>query len=1406
MTSSAFWKTIAESKYSWEREALDFVRERLPAHEPYRAWSNFEFIADDGSINEVDLLVFTPQGFFLIEIKSRPGRLFGDAGTWTWETDGRLSTVDNPLMSTNLKAKKLRSLLQRQKAFQKKEQLPWVEALVFCSAPNLQCELQGNARFRICVRDKDDASAASGRNGIMAALQRRECSGLEPYARGTHDRPMAKFIGQAMEQAGIRPSQRMRKVSDYVLDQLIGEGPGYQDWSASHTQYAESKRRVRLYLVRSEATLDDRKTIERAALREFQILESLQHPGILKVNTFTEHEVGPALIFEHDPLSLRLDHYLAQVKDKLTVDAQLSLMRQIADVVRYAHERKVVHRGLCPQSILVTNLESSRPRIKLFNWQVGYRQGTSSSGISRAISATSHVDRLVEDAATAYMAPEALTESNTGEHLDVFSLGALAYHIFSGQSPAANAVELSEKLRETNGLQISSVMNGAGEWLQLLVQQATHPIVCDRTDSVTDFLTALDEVENELSSPEQDDIDDPQDAQAGAILPGGYKVVRELGKGACSVALLVERDGQDYVLKVANSLDNNSRIKDEADVLSKKEMRHTNIVDFVAEMEIGQYAAFLMHPVYADKDKRLIETLGHRLRKDGKLQIDLLQRFGQDLLGVVDHLEEQGIPHRDIKPDNIAVGNVGRGSKLHLVLFDFSLSRTPAENIRAGTSGYLDPLLPLRKPARWDLHAERYAAAVTLYELSTGTLPKWGDGETDPSHLSPTTEITISTEQFDAALREPLTEFFRKAFLRNVNERFHNAEEMLRAWRQCFDGIAESGPLSDHADNSALRQRLESATFETPIHDLGLGTRATNALDRVNLMTVEDLLSVTMRRLWRLRGVGNQTRREITDAATILRKRLGKPDRDEIHISDSVDPAQETLDITTLSVDLLADRILRIGSRDGETTQQTSKALLGLDPRLDDDWPSQADVARVLNISRVRVGQILGNLQDRWAKDPAITRLRADLNEILIGQGGIVTARAFADALLVARGSSHDDPLRWQMARAVVRTAVEVERTMADPRFVVSRDSSTVLVLRKADLANYARRLGEVADQIANEDPLLAPPRVVERLREVPAPPTASLPDARLVRLAADVSNHAALSSQRELYPRGMAADRAIKLSQGALFGQKTLTIEQIRLRVSGRYPEAAPLPDRTLLDDLLREAGFDYRWDPAGKQGQGCYVGPRIDGPSVTSGSVSFSDHRTTDNSIAPGEITPEEGEKRAFEEKLNRALKEGSFLALTVPMRGYQAAIAKLSRKFAVELVDFEGLFLDELRSVTAKAKVNWDLVLQTDVRPNEGDWDKLMLLVSRTMPAVESRLLTANKTMLMIYSGLLARYDQMDLISRLSQKVGRSGGIPGLWLLIPGDNQALIDGKPVPLIGPGQRTRIPDSWILGKSANGA
>ena len=64
------------------------------------------------------------------------------------------------------------------------------------------------------------------------------------------------------------------------------------------------------------------------------------------------------------------------------------------------------------------------------------------------------------------------------------------------------------------------------------------------------------------------------------------------------------------------------------------------------------------------------------------------------------------------------------------MLFDFSLSGTPATDLQAGTPRYLDPFLSERRRKQWDLAAERYALAVTLHEMATGSLPRWGDGLT----------------------------------------------------------------------------------------------------------------------------------------------------------------------------------------------------------------------------------------------------------------------------------------------------------------------------------------------------------------------------------------------------------------------------------------------------------------------------------------------------------------------------------------------------------------------------------------------------------------------------------------------------------------------------------------------------
>ena len=72
--NSGRWIEVTPSQFPWEQEALGFIRERLPDHDPYRAWSNFEFIAEDGSINEVDAPRSDPEGLLPRRDQEPPGQ------------------------------------------------------------------------------------------------------------------------------------------------------------------------------------------------------------------------------------------------------------------------------------------------------------------------------------------------------------------------------------------------------------------------------------------------------------------------------------------------------------------------------------------------------------------------------------------------------------------------------------------------------------------------------------------------------------------------------------------------------------------------------------------------------------------------------------------------------------------------------------------------------------------------------------------------------------------------------------------------------------------------------------------------------------------------------------------------------------------------------------------------------------------------------------------------------------------------------------------------------------------------------------------------------------------------------------------------------------------------------------
>lgn len=1377
------WHVIADSNFQWEREALEWLRARLPDRDPWHVWTNFEFIDEEGRVNEVDALVLSPAGLCLVEIKSRPGTLCGDAHTWTWRTDGVDHTSDNPLLLANRKAKRLASLLRRQPAVVKaKLRLPFIEPAIFLSSSSLACRLEGLARVGVFQHGRP---GAADDDGIVAALAR----GIVERQQAPVDGQQARALARGLSEAGIRPSNKHRQVGDYRLGRLIEEGESFQDWEARHVAIETAWRRVRLYTVASAASPEARGARVRQARREFQVLEGIDHPGILRAREYKETAQGPALVFDHDPRAQRLDHLLRDRGAQLTLSQRLQLVRDIAEVLRHAHGRRLYHRALGPQSILVHGIDAGALVPRLMNWQTASRSAGEADTQHRT-TGTRHVEAYVEDPGLVYLAPEALRgDAAPGAALDVFSLGAITFHVFGGQPPAGSVLELQQRLRAGPGLRLSDVLDSCAGSLQALVQRATDPDVLARFESVREFLEQLDAVEDELTTPDPEATVAPEAAGAGDRLDGGFTVVRRLGRGASSVVLLVREDGSDdeLVLKVACDAAHDDRLVAEGEILAR--LRHPHIVEYHRTLAVAGRSALLLRSA---GERTLTELL-----RPGRLSLDLLQRFGEELIGAVAYLEAEGVAHRDIKPENIGVAR-SRTGRLQTVLFDFSLSRTPTDNISAGTHPYLDPFLAERRPPRWDLHAERYALAVTLYEMAVGRPPAWGDGVTAPLMLD--VEATIEHEVFDPVVREALGAFFERALRRDFRQRFDNAEELLRAWRAVFDTVASSAPPPQGFEAVA-----RAATATTTMAELGYSLEAQEVLERMGVHNARALLAVPRIDFRYLVGVGDKVRKEIrlqAKALARLRPDLA-PDGATVLDDDEADHS-----INALAARLVRQRL----AGDDLAAEAALERYLGLDedtPVL--AWPPLGEAAQAAGVARGVLADALVKARERWLKWPALTELRAQLLALLSSQGFVMSAREAAQALLALRGcASPHEAERLRLAGAVLRAALEAENATAQPRFEPFAQQRPVLVAASAAWAAYARQLGAAAHACAQVEPLLLPPpRVLQALEAVPLPEGAApLPPARLLRLAASASQGAALSSRQELYPVGMAPLQALRQSLGALLGVPLLTEADLQARVRGRYPEAAPLPGRPRLDALLQEALAPLAWDAGALDGRGAWR-PALLGAGPSGGTTTLFSHQGTHAGVpAAGEGALEDA--RHVEERLQRSLRQGSLLALTVEPRLARHAEAELLRRFpTLRRLSVDALLLRELRAQAAAARADWAVVVRADAaEPDSLDRSRLLRLVQRTLPALRAALLESPAPLLVVHAGLLARYRLMPLLSELEGEAGRPGRTPAAWLLLPGHDpgRARIDEAVVPLVNAQAALALPPAWIENRHRAGA
>jgi serine/threonine protein kinase len=1364
------WEEINPSSFLHEKEGLRELAEYLPDEDPFHVWANVEFQATDSSINEIDALVLTRSGLYVLELKHWQGEIAGDGTQWVRRMPNRrLEPHDNPHILANRKAKRLASLIRYYARQQGKEALaPYVGAAIFLHARDMRAQLDAIGRQQVYGLDGHERE--SGLPSLKELL-------LDRPRNLAHliDRQRAQQIVDLVKGAKIRPSIADRKVGQMLLHaKPFAEGIGWQDFLAGHIMDDKLTRRVRFYLT-SRATSDEVPIIKRAAEREFRLLQGIHHPGIAQATDLVDHAWGPAVVFDHDRDSVRLDQWLIQHGDAMTLAQRLQLVEDLAEIIDYAHSRRLAHRALNPQAISVRQADSARPGLVVTEWQAGGRLAGATRMTRPSSTDGVGLELFFDDDMRRYQAPEAAHRIDVpGTLLDVFSLGAIAYRIFTGTAPAATPEELIAAVSD-GGLNLSAAVDGVPTSLATLVYDATFGDPAKRLSSIAKFREQLEKVWDELTAPEPEPVIDPLEAHKGDVLEGGRVVESRLGSGATATALLVTEDTPDgkreLVLKVARDEQHADRLGIEATVLRK--LRHH-----------WQVAALLDGPVTVGGRTALVlesagdRTLAAELAGGRRLALDLLERYGRDLLDIVTFLEGEGVWHRDIKPANLAARPRRSDRQLHLCIFDFSLSATAADQIGAGTPPYLDPFLGPPRRMRYDAAADRFSAAVTLFEMATGALPRWG---VDANPATVKDEVTLDPAMFDPAAADRLVPFFRKALARDVAQRFDTAEELADAWRLIFMRLPEQ-PTPEPGLVGPIPEPLSRLST---LDSVGLTARARSALERLGVHTVGELLDYEPSALTRAQGVPDATRKEILAQARALRAEL----------TSTSAPAQPADDgPVPFGIEALCATLLP-GKRAKD--HGPLSMLLGQVATPDNvflGWLPQTKAGPAIGQTQPQVSILLRKHAKIWADSKALEQVRDEIVALLDARGAVMSADELAEALIASRGSYSTEPKRTPQAIGLVRAAVEAELTRGgDARFAIHRirDSHAVLVGREPDdpqaletadgLLAYAVQLGRCATELAALDPLPTRQRAVESLRAVAKPDAMpNLGDQRLLQLAAAASHGGAdVNAQGQLYPVGMSAERALRLAVGSLVGQK-LTTDTLRERVRARFPKAQPLPGRLDLDDLLRVSEVPLVWDNTTQR----YA------PPITNPAFSSTRMATTQAPFTGPEAVSD------TDTKLAAIIERRGYLAVLASLKRLPAARRALISRLHLTEVDVTAMLIERLRD----GDYPWQAVVDADNgKPTDPDFRSLVEMVQYdVVPAIEAALAT-DRPVLITEAAPLARYGQLRLLQELADPTRPRPAARLLLVAARRLDPAMLDNTQLPLTAPASQSLwLPDTWI--------
>ena len=258
------------------------------------------------------------------------------------------------------------------------------------------------------------------------------------------------------------------------------------------------------------------------------------------------------------------------------------------------------------------------------------------------------------------------------------------------------------------------------------------------------------------------------------IICNRYKILDHLGTGGMATVwlgydTLLDRQVAIKTFKIdANDEDAVKRFNREAKAVTS--LSHPNIVSIYDVENEGEFYYLILEYVEG-------MTLKDYMIKNPRIPIETIVHIAKQIASGLSHAHQNGIIHRDIKPQNILMNE-----NLTCKITDFGIARAYGDttltqtNQMLGTVYYLSP-----EQARGNVataQSDIYSLGILIFEMITGQIPFKGESAVAIAlkHLQ---EELPDIDKYRENVPQSVKNIVLKATMKNPNERYISSKELF---------------------------------------------------------------------------------------------------------------------------------------------------------------------------------------------------------------------------------------------------------------------------------------------------------------------------------------------------------------------------------------------------------------------------------------------------------------------------------------------------------------------------------------------------------------------------------------------------------------------------------------------------